>query len=198
LYAYATQYLSPSNLLYGKHLSLKATVGRILNILNDPKEGSQVELNFLVSKTEFPQFPYAAATPPADSTYLLFPKELVWTNVVKLVLSTSLQLEAFVFPVDEFMLEGDGGYSFGMANAYLVRYHLGCDQVHWAPLPSFVDSGLKALPHIHCYSKRARDKLLCLSRLISTELTRSSIGQSTCQMKIIDYSIAEWSYLSYR
>ena len=119
-------------LLDGKHLSLKATFGRILNVLNDPKEGSQVELNLLVSKTEFPQFPYAAATPPADRTYLLFPKELVWTNVVKLVLASCLQLEAFVFPLDEFMLEGDGGYTFGMVNAYLVRYRLGCDQAHWA------------------------------------------------------------------
>jgi hypothetical protein len=166
--------------------------------LNDPKEGSQVELNFLVSKTEFPQFPYAAATPPADRTYLLFPKELVWTNVVKLVLSSFLQLEAFVFPLDEFMLEGDGGYSFGMVNAFLVRYRLGCNQAHWAPLPSFVDSDFKAFPHIHCCSKGAWDKLLCLSWLISMELSWSSIGQSTRQTKIIDYSIAEWSYLSYR
>jgi hypothetical protein len=77
-------------LLNGKHLSLNATVGRILHVLNNPKEGSQVELNLLVSKTEFPQSPYTAATPPADHTYLLLPKELVWTNVVKLVLSTFL------------------------------------------------------------------------------------------------------------
>jgi hypothetical protein len=88
---------------------LNATIGRILFVWNDPKEGTQVKLNLLVSKTEFPQFPYAAATPPADRTYLLFPKELVWTNVVKIVFSNCLQLEAFVFPHDEFFIEGDGG-----------------------------------------------------------------------------------------
>lgn len=44
-------------LLNGKHLSCNATiVAQVLNVLNVPNEGSQVELNLLFRKTEFPSF----------------------------------------------------------------------------------------------------------------------------------------------
>jgi hypothetical protein len=128
-------------LLNGKALSFNATIGQILNVLNVPNEGSQVEPNLFIRKTEFLQFPYAVASPPADRTYLLFPKELVWTNDVKLVISNCFQSEAFVFQQDEFLLGGDGGFSFGMVNAYFVRYCMGCNQAHWAPIPTVSDSG---------------------------------------------------------
>jgi hypothetical protein len=95
-------------LLDGRTLSFNATIGLILHVLNDPKKGSEVELNLLVCKTEFPQFPYVVTAPPADHNYLLFPKELVRTsNVVKLFLSSFLLSEAFVFR-QVFVLEGDG------------------------------------------------------------------------------------------
>ena len=69
-------------LLNGSFCSYNATVGRILHVINDPKEGSLVELNLLTGQTQFPNFPDDNATPPppADRTYLLFPTELVWTN----------------------------------------------------------------------------------------------------------------------
>lgn len=185
-------------LLNGNHLSFHATVGRILHVSNDRKEESQsVLLNLLVRKTEFPQFPYGPATAPPDRTYLLFPEELVWTNVVKHVHSSCLQSEAFVFR-QEFILDRDGGFCFGMANAFFVRFRLGCDAAKWGPIPDLFNSGFQAFPHYDCYSKRGWDNVLLLSRLISTELSRSSIGQSTRQTKIIDYSVAQWSYLSYR
>ena len=186
-------------LLNGSFLSYNATVGRILHVENDPKEGSLVQLNLLAGKSQFPHFPDNNATPPppADRTYLLFPTELVWTNSVMLISPNCLQLEAFVF-CPEFILEGAGGLSFGMANAYYVRYRLGCEDAHWSPLPPFLNSGFQAFPHYDCYSKRAWDNLLSLSRLISTELSRSSIGQSTRQTKIIDYSRSQWAYLSQR
>jgi hypothetical protein len=83
---------------------LNATVGRIIHVLNVQNEVAPVQLNLLIRKTDFPQFPYAAAVPPADRTYLLFPQELVWTNVVKQVFPNCFQSEAFVFRHDEFLL----------------------------------------------------------------------------------------------
>jgi hypothetical protein len=133
-------------LLNGKDLSLNATVGRIIHVLNVQNEVAPVQLNLLIRKTDFPQFPYAAAVPPADRTYLLFPQELVWTNVVKQVFPNCFQPEAFVFRHDEFLLEGDGGYSFGMENAYFVRYRLGCDPAHWGPIPTYPDTCFLSFP----------------------------------------------------
>jgi hypothetical protein len=180
------------------NLSFDATIGRIVSVITpNAHQQSKVVLNLLAAKTEFRKFPYAAATPPAARTYLLSPPELVWLNIVKVVASSCLKSEAFVFR-QEFLTHADGGFAYGMENAYFVRYRLQCDGARWSPIPTFFESGFHAFPHSDCYSKRGWDNLLALSRLICTELSRSSIGQSTRQTKIVDYSSSEWAYLSYR
>ena len=56
-------------------------------------------------------------------------------------------------------------------------------------------SGFSPFAHYDSYSKRAWDNLVCLSRLISYKLGRSSITQSSRQNRLIDYSLADWNYL---
>jgi hypothetical protein len=94
---------------------------------------------------------------------------------------------------------GARGICVGMGNGYFVRIHHQSLTYSWQVIPTHQTSGLYPFPHYDCYSKRAWDNLVRLSRLIAYELGRSSITQSsTRQNRLIDYSLADWSYLHYR
>jgi hypothetical protein len=166
---------------------LHATVARILCV-----EENLLLVNFLVPSSQFPNFPAPPPVPPNNRTYMEFPKELVWTDTIQKISISQVKCEAFVFP-ESSILFGDGGMCYGMVNGFFVRLRVRRFLNHWQAIPKVI-----TFPYWDCYSKRAWENLLRLSRLISSELSRASIGQNTRPHKLIHYSHADWSYLRYR
>jgi hypothetical protein len=173
---------------------VNATVARIISVEQNPQ---MVVANFLVPASEYPQFPALAPVGPNDRTYLEYPAELVWTDTVQKLSPKQVKSEAFVFR-QNWIRTGAGGICVGMANGYFVRIRHQSLTYSWQVIPNHETSGLYPFPHYDCYSKRAWDNLVRLSRLIAYELGRSSITQSSRQNRLIDYSLADWSYLRYR
>jgi hypothetical protein len=85
-----------------------------------------------------------------------------------------------------------------MTNGYFVRIRHQSLTYSWQVIPTHHTTGFYPFPHYNSYSKRAWDNVVCLSRLISYKLGRSSITQNSRQNRLIDYSLADWSYLRYR
>jgi hypothetical protein len=173
---------------------VQSTVARILCVESNP---STVVANLLVLASEFPHFPLPPSTPPNDRTYLEFPTELVWTDVVHRIPASQVQSEAFVF-VESWIRTGEGGMCVGMTNGFFVRRRLSLFWDRFEEVPSHTISGFHPFPHYDSYSKRAWDNLIRLSRHISYELGRASISQGTRSNKLLDYSLSDWKYLRYR
>jgi hypothetical protein len=96
------------------------------------------------------------------------------------------------------MRTGEGGICVGMTNGYFVRIRHQRLLYSWQVIPSHTTSGFHPFPHYDSYSKRAQDNIVCLSRLISYEVGRSSITQSSRQNRLIGYSLSDWNYLRHR
>jgi hypothetical protein len=154
-------------------------------------------VNFLVLSSEFPNYPASPPVPPNNQTYLQFPEELIWTDTTQKIPACQVKCEAFVFH-ESFIMFGDGGMCYGMSNGFFVRMRYNRLGNQWQLIPKLSICGLYPFPHWDCYSKRAWENVLCLTRLISYELARSSIGQNTRPNKLIHYSHSDWSYLRYR
>jgi hypothetical protein len=170
-----------------------ATVARILAVEQNP---TKVVANFLVPASEYPQFPANDPVPPNDRTYLEYPPELVWTDTVQRLPPSQVKSEAFVFKFN-WIRTGEGSICLGMTNGFLVRIRHQRLSYSWQAIPSH-NTGFQPFPHSDSYSKRAWDNVVRLSRLISYELGRSSITQSSRQSRLIDYSLADWIYLRHR
>jgi hypothetical protein len=169
-----------------------STVAWIIGVVDN-----LVLVNLMVQSSEFPDHPAPPPVPPNNRTYLEFPEELVWTDTIQKIPACQVKCEAFVFH-ESSILFGDGGMCHGMTNGFFVRMRFQRLVNHWQPIPNLSICGLYPFPHWDCYSKRAWENVLRLSRLISFELARSSIGQNTWPNKLIHYSHSDWSYLRYR
>jgi hypothetical protein len=133
------------------------------------------------------------AVPPINRTYILFPKEVFWSNYVKWVCQEQVLSEAFVFLENE-ILNGPAVFCPGMENAFLVRAKLhispgGNDG--WTRL--ILPSQFQSFPFEDCYSKQAWEVVLKLARLL-----RSSIIQRTQRSDNLDCPSGDWEYLWYR
>lgn len=171
-----------------------STVARILCVEHNPP---MVVANLLVLASEFSDYPFPPPTAPNTRTFLEYPTELVWTDRVQRIPAREVKGEAFVF-LPNWILNGEGGMSTGMSNAFFVRRRFCVLEYRWEEVPARHISGFQPFPHYDAYSKRAWDNLVRLSRHISYELGRASITQSTRYNKLLDYSLSDWRYLRYR
>jgi hypothetical protein len=112
--------------------------------------------------------------PTNNRTYMEFPEELMWTNTIQKI--SSSQVKCNLFFHESSILFGDGGMCYGMTNSFFVRLRFQHLLNHWQAIPKLSTCGLYPFPHWDCYSKCAREYLLCLSRLFAFTLSRSSIG----------------------
>jgi hypothetical protein len=177
--------------------TLRATVARVLTIQNHSETAGDVWLNLLLAAADFPEFPLAPVAPPNQRTYIQFPPEVIWTNTA-VKLDTSMVLsEAFVFRLRHILFT-DAGMCYGMANAFYSRLCWDRDNWEWSGIPSLSVSGFEPFPFTDCYTRRQWENLLRIARLISFEMARSSIGQSTRQSKKVHCTKAMWDYLRYR
>ncbi len=179
---------------------LHASVGRILRIQHHATgQSSRALVNLFFSPASHLSFPLALpAVPPINRTYILFPKEVFWSNYVKWVCQEQVLSEAFVFLENE-VSNGPAGFCPGMENAFLVRakLHIGpAGNSEWTRLIS--PSQFQSFPFEDCYSKQAWEIVLKLARLIFYELSRSSIIQRTQRSDYLDCPSGDWEYLRYR
>jgi hypothetical protein len=177
---------------------LHASVGRILRIEHSPQQSSRALVNLFFFPTGLRFFPLALpADPPRNRTYILFPKEVFWSNYVKWIPQDQVKSEAFVFLEDD-VLNGAAGFCPGMENAFLLRarWHRGDATEGWSRL--LRTSQFQSFPSEGCYSKRGWEIVLKLARLIFYELSRSSLIQRTQRSDYLDCTLGDWEYLRYR
>jgi hypothetical protein len=178
-------------------VTLQSTVARILSVQTDSERNVRVQLNLLLGATAFSQFPLSPVQPPPLRTYIQFPPELVWTNLTVLVDAREVVSEAFVFR-HRHILFNDAGICVGMENAFFVRIRWKRDPWEWSGIPAPELSSFEPFPFHDCYSRRSWEVLLKLARLISFEMSKSSIAQRSTQNKKVDFTQAMWDYLRYR
>lgn len=178
--------------------TLQATVARVLTVQNHSEtEGDDVWLNLLLAAADFPEFPLAPVVPPNQRTYLQFPPEVIWTNTAVKLDSSLVVSEAFVFRLRHILFT-DAGMCYGMANAFFARLCWDRDNWEWSGIPTLSVSGFEPFPFTDCYTRRQWENLLRIARLISFEMARSSIAQSTRQSKKVHCTKTMWDYLRYR
>jgi hypothetical protein len=180
---------------------LHASVGRFLGLEeNVTGRPPRALINLFFYPAGLPFFPLALpAVAPRNRTYMLFPKEVFWSNFVILIPQDQVTSEAFIFLEDE-VTNGAAGFCPGMENAFLVR-------AQWHE-PTAGEGGawtrlvranqFESFPSNECYSKRAWEFVLKLARLIFNELSRSSIIQRTQRSDYLDCHSGDWEYLQYR
>jgi hypothetical protein len=130
-------------------------------------------------------------------TYIQFPPELVWMNLTVWVDTREVLSEAFVFRHCH-ILFNDGGIRVGMENAFFVRLRWRRNPWQWSGIPAPGHSSFKPFPFRDCYSRHSWEVLLNLARLISFELSKSSIAQRSMQNKKVAFTTQMWDYLCYR
>jgi hypothetical protein len=179
-----------------QEMTLQSTVARILTVEQNDSE-TNVWLNLLVAANAFPQFPLSPVQPPPLQTYIQFPLKLVWTNLTVRLNARQVLSEAFVFR-HRHILFNDAGICVGMENAFFVRIRWTKDPPQWSKIPAPGLSSFGPFPFHDCYSRRSWEVLLNLTRLISYEMSKSSIAQRSTQNKKVDFTKTMWDYLRYR
>jgi hypothetical protein len=178
--------------------TLQSTVARVLSVENHTEEREvEVWLNLLVAAKDFPAFPLAPVAPPNQRTYIQFPPEIIWTNTAVLLQASEVISEAFVFRLHHILFK-DGGMCYGMENAFFARLRWDRDTFELSGIPEVLGSGFEPFPYSDCYTRRQWENLLRIARLISFEIARSSISQSTRQSKKVHCTKTMWDYLRYR
>ena len=177
---------------------LQSTVARVLTVESHSEKEAEVWLNLLIVADVFPSFPLAPVAPPNQRTYLQFPPEIMWTNVAVKLDASEVISEAFVFRLRH-ILFNDAGMCFGMDNAFFARLRWDRNIWEWSGIPDVAVSGFEPFPFMDCYTRRQWENLLRIARLISFEMARSSIAQSTRQStKKVHCTKTMWDYLRYR
>jgi hypothetical protein len=178
--------------------TLQSTVARVLTVESHSEgEVDQVWLNLLIGAEDFSAFPLAPVMPPSQQTYIQFPPEIIWTNAAVLLEASEVISEAFVFRLRH-ILFNDAGMCYGMENAFFVRLRWDRDTFEWSGIADVSGSGFEPFPFTDCYTRRQWENLLRIARLISFEMARSSIAQSTRQSKKVHCTKTMWDYLLYR
>jgi hypothetical protein len=126
-----------------------------------------------------------------------FPPELIWTNLTVRLDAREVLSEAFVFR-HRHILFNDARICVGMENAFFVRLRWQRDPWQWSGIPLPGISGFEPFPFRDCYSRRSWEVLLNLTRLISFEMSKSSIAQRSTQNKKLAFTKTMWDYLQYR
>jgi hypothetical protein len=178
-------------------VTLESTVARVLTVESHSENEVDVWLNLLVAVDNFQEFPLAPVAPPNQRTYLQFPPELIWTNAAVQLDSKDVISEAFVFRLRHILFQ-DAGMCFGMKNAFFVRLRWDRASWKWSGIPDAAVCGFEPFPYSDCYTRRVWENLLRIARLISFEMARSSIAQSTRQSKKVHCTKVMWDYLRYR
>jgi hypothetical protein len=84
-----------------------------------------------------------------------------------------------------------------MENAFFVRLRWKRDPLQWSGIHVPGLSGFEPFTLGNCYSRRSWEVLLNLTRLISFEMSKSSIAQRSTQNKK-PFTKTMWDYLRYR
>jgi hypothetical protein len=176
---------------------LQSTVARVLTVQSHSEKEVDVWLNLLIAADSFPSYPLAPVGPPNQRTYIQFPPEIIWTNVAVKLDASEVISEAFVFRLRH-ILFNDAGMCYGMENAFFARLRWNRNSWEWSGIPDVAVSGFEPFPFMDCYTRRQWENLLRIARLISFEMARSSISQSTRQSKKVHCTKSMWDYLRYR
>jgi hypothetical protein len=129
---------------------------------------------------------------PLDRTYLVYPPEVALTNLVVEVEVARILGAAFVFSVAS--IEGGvAGLSYGMSNAYTMRYRRHTSRNEYA-LTSFL-----SFPEINStHSEMAWEISVRLARAVLLLLNRGSLNQNTSFSTILQCTKAEWELVKRR
>lgn len=130
---------------------------------------------------------------PVERSYVVYPPELVLTNLVAVVPVVSITGEIFVFSLTA-IESTHAAAAYGMSNAYTVRYkHLfGGRQVIGLRNP------IQSFPMGDSFSKRSWDLVLRLSAAITSTLHKGGINQNLSFCTVIGCSEYEWEYIKRR
>jgi hypothetical protein len=85
-----------------------------------------------------------------------------------------------------------------MENAFFVRIRWTNNPWQWSGIPAPGLTGFEPFPFHDCYSRHSWEVLLNITRLISFEMSKSSIAQRSTQNKKLAFTKTMWDYLRYR
>jgi hypothetical protein len=129
--------------------------------------------------------------PTVNRTYISYPPEVVLSNYVKTISSSSVDMEAYVFrrgTIDD----GNAANSVGMSNAFTLRYTFTLDCM--TQVRNVGDDYL-TFPFHDNYSLRRWELVDRIAKTLTDGLCHMSLAQRLSKSIRMPASVDEWAYL---